>query len=229
MYYPQTLRQLIIGKTLDKTLCKQLMVQILFGVAAIHKAEFAHNDLKPANILVSEEGVIKIGDFGLAGPQWTTQGLGTRDYAAPEMFSEKRAVFGSRVDCYRSDVWSVGVIFYLMLTGYFPFTSSQLKELQEATDLNALVNFDSKRLLPLEIDLLQSMLVLNPGKRKSSAELCNHAYFEGWKPSIRTDCSTPLVKLSLEKAKSTEPYRIDPNTGKAVVYISSKRTMHEDK
>ena len=136
-YYPQTLKQLIIGATLTKEHCKQLMAQIIFGVAAIHRAEFAHNDLKVANILVSEDGVIKIGDFGLAGPQWTTQGLGTKDYAAPEMFSQKRLARGSQVDCYRSDVWSVGIIYYLMLTSYFPLKPSHLKELQEAEDLNA--------------------------------------------------------------------------------------------
>ena len=73
------------------------------------------------------------------------------------------------------------------------------------------------------------MLVLNPAKRKSAAELCNHAYFEGWKPSISTNCSTAMVKFSLDKAKSTEPYRIDPNTGKAIVHISSKSTWREDK
>lgn len=128
-YYPQTLKQVIIGKTLTVDQRKQLMAQILNGVAAIHRAQFAHNDLKPANILISEDGVAKIGDFGLAGNQWTTQGLGTRDYAAPEMFSQKRTTFGTRVDCYRSDVWSLGVIFYLMFTNCLPFTPTQLKEL----------------------------------------------------------------------------------------------------
>lgn len=95
------------------------MVQLLFGLAAIHKAGFAHNDLKPTNILVSKEGIPKIADFGLARRQFTTQGLGTKDYAAPEMFSKKRPQ-STPVNGYLSDIWSMGVTFYLMITRHLP-------------------------------------------------------------------------------------------------------------
>jgi hypothetical protein len=73
------------------------------------------------------------------------------------------------------------------------------------------------------------MLVLNPAKRKTAAELCSHAYFEGWKPSIAKDSSNPMVKFTLNKEKPSEPYRIDPITGKAIVHISSSKTLREDK
>jgi len=97
------------------------VVQIAQGLKAAHDKNIVHRDVKSANIMVTEEGSVKIMDFGLAKLSnkslLTHEGttLGTVAYMSPEQAS------GKSVD-HRSDIWSVGVILYEILSGKLPFT-----------------------------------------------------------------------------------------------------------
>ncbi len=98
--------------------------QILRGVAFAHKHSVIHRDLRPSNILISEEGKVKITDFGtsvlLEGPYATTR-IGSPPYMAPEHF-EGRAT-------YASDIYSVGCIAYEMLSGEVPIREVNPKDI----------------------------------------------------------------------------------------------------
>lgn len=99
----------------------QLTLQLLLGLEAIHRAGIVHRDIKPDNILLTNEGVIKIADFGIAYlPTEKIQledaalGVGTFDYIAPECFESDFATPAS-------DMYSVGVTLYELLTNHLPF------------------------------------------------------------------------------------------------------------
>ena len=99
----------------------KIMQQILHGIAAAHKMNIFHRDIKPDNILVFEGNNAKILDFGIAkiesNQSLTLAGdiLGTIEYMAPEQ------MLGDFVD-YRCDLYAAGIVFYQMLTGRLPFS-----------------------------------------------------------------------------------------------------------
>ncbi|MGA9362682.1 MAG: protein kinase, partial [Mycobacterium sp.] len=97
---------------------------VLGGLAAAHRAGLVHRDVKPENVLISDEGDVKIADFGLvravaaAGITSTSVILGTAAYLSPEQVSDGSSTRAGP----RSDVYSAGILTYELLTGRTPFT-----------------------------------------------------------------------------------------------------------
>ena len=104
-----------------------LMSQLCAGLGAAHNASIYHRDIKPGNIFVRSDGILKILDFGvarLASSSMTAAGfiVGTPDYMSPEQAR------GADIDG-RSDIFSLGGVFYFMLTGRKPFPATDLPSL----------------------------------------------------------------------------------------------------
>ena len=114
-----TLRDVLKDRgALPPRLALALIDPVVEGLAAAHAAGFIHRDVKPENVLIADDGRIKVGDFGLARAvtSSTSTGalIGTVAYISPEL------VLGKPADA-RSDVYSVGIMLYEMLTGRQPF------------------------------------------------------------------------------------------------------------
>ena len=175
--------KLTVEETID------IINQIAQGLEKAHKKGIVHRDIKPANIIVTDDGVVKIVDFGLAKLTGQTKltktgsTLGTVAYMSPEQAQ------GKDID-YRTDIWSLGVIFFELLTGDNPFKG----EYEQAV-IYSILNEEPVPLskvnpavtLPLEGIVLHSLAKRLPDRYQSLEDLRVDlkAFMEGQKP-IRT-------------------------------------------
>lgn len=135
---------------------RDIVEQIAKGLRAFHRLEMLHQDLRPDNIMIDSNGTVKIIDFGavcVAGideiklPEVQSPILGTQQYTAPEYFLGDA---GSP----RSDLFSLGVITYQMLTGRLPYGTkvSRIRTVSELRQLRYEPVLDEARAIPLWID-----------------------------------------------------------------------------
>lgn len=151
------------------------------GLKALHQAKIVHRDLKPENCLFltnAEDSPLKIMDFGLSQMEEVTNPIvgmfGSIDYVAPEALS-RRSILPA------SDMWSLGVILYILLCGYPPFYARTNRE-KQALVLAADFNFEEytwKTVSQSAKYLISSLLALDPHKRPSAAELLEHPWVRG--------------------------------------------------
>ncbi|MDP6606300.1 MAG: protein kinase [Dehalococcoidia bacterium] len=125
-YDGATLKERIDDGALTAADALDIAIQAVEGLVEAHRAGMVHRDIKPANLMVTSSGLVKILDFGLAklvGSEGITQtgmAMGTVAYMSPEQLQ------GHEVD-QRTDIWSLGVVAYEMVTGERPFKGEQLQ------------------------------------------------------------------------------------------------------
>ncbi|CAL9125252.1 unnamed protein product, partial [Musa textilis] len=156
---------------------RRLFQQLIDAVSYCHDKGVYHRDLKPENVLVDAKGNIKISDFGLSAlPQHLgNDGLlhttcGSPNYIAPEILSNRG------YDGARSDIWSCGVILYVILTGYLPFDDRNLAVLYQK-----IVRGDTKIprwLSPGAQNILRRILDPNPVTRMNVAGIKADDWFK---------------------------------------------------
>lgn len=181
----------IVEKTFySEQLARTVVINMLEAVAYMHARGVAHRDLKPENLLLeshSSDTDVQIADFGFA--KVSTKGhylhtaLGTPGYVAPEIL--KQLPYGIA-----SDIWSLGVITYILLCGYPPFHSENHAELFDQIKAG---NFEFEEeywcdVSPEAKDMVRSMLVVNPAQRLTAQELLQHEW---------VDASIPAVPLTI--------------------------------
>ena len=174
----------------------KIMKQLLLAVQYLHQQKISHRDLKPENVVFRNErpdSDIVLIDFGMAkkfdGTQMFTEQTGTSLYVAPEVLK------GDGYD-ERADIWSIGVLMYVILTGEPPFTGDTLQEIEDnviAGNFNiagGIWNFIS----PSGKDLVSKLMCVNPSERITITECMDHSWWE----DVATEAtSAPLPQSML--------------------------------
>lgn len=172
--------KIISMKTVSESTVSSYMNQLLSALTLCHDQGVLHRDLKPENLLLQSDTAdspIKIIDFGVSNLNYGDRGIDTSQYTsifyrAPEQFS------GICSD--KSDVWSVGVMIYLMLSGYLPFKGKNEKQMSENIK-NCPLSFDGPEwgnISDQVKDLLRHMLDKDPQTRFSANQAFQHTWIQ---------------------------------------------------
>ncbi|KAH7678848.1 Non-specific serine/threonine protein kinase protein [Dioscorea alata] len=158
--------------------------QLINAVDYCHSRGVFHRDLKPENLLLDDGGILKVSDFGLSAlPQQVREdGLlhttcGTPNYVAPEVIHNKG------YDGAKADLWSCGVILFVLMAGYLPFEDSNLMSLYNKifkADFSCPSWFSSSAK-----KLIKRILDPNPATRMTIAEVIENEWFKkGYRPPV---------------------------------------------
>ncbi|KAI0266368.1 hypothetical protein BC834DRAFT_874237 [Gloeopeniophorella convolvens] len=179
---------------------RRVFGQICLAVNYLHEKGIVHRDLKLENVLLDERCRVKLGDFGFTrefdrGAYLETY-CGTTGYAAPEMLEGKKYL-GPEVD-----VWSLGVIFYCLLTGGLPFDDD------DESVMRAMVikgEFDDPEWLSDDVrDLIRKVLQKDPTKRATIPQILAHPWF--------TSASSPVGPVPSSHVDATpQPIQTQPS------------------
>ena len=165
---------------LSEQVAALIMQQLLGAVSYCHKQAIVLRNIKPENIILTsqatkvEEIQVKLADFGMSTTMDADQTLhkvvGTELYTAPEVFLGE---YGASCD-----VWSLGVVLYVMLSGSLPFTADNSEELrQQISSGNYSMSSPQWDLVSEEAkDLIRNMLQVNPSLRYTADDVLNHTW-----------------------------------------------------
>ena len=176
------------GSFSEKDACFMIK-QVIEACAYLHSIGICHRDLKPENLLMLSEDkdspdykVVKIADFGLSSlsaveyQATMATACGTPEYLAPELVSmvaneeETESAYSSKVD-----IWAIGVILYVMISGFHPFYTGNQAQLYEAI-MKGNYSFPNPAFAKVSKetkDFISWVLQVNPAKRPSAGEVHN--------------------------------------------------------
>jgi serine/threonine-protein kinase len=215
----RSLKELIVSRgPAPITVAVEYARQILQALRFAHRHGIVHRDIKPHNVLVDADGRVKVTDFGIARAgtsQMTEAGsiVGTAQYLSPEQAR------GTNVD-QRSDVYSLGIVLYELLTGTVPFTGDTPVEIA-MKHLSTIAEPPSTRRpdIPRDLDLIvMRALAKDPNDRYQSAEEMD-ADLERF---MRGSAVSPVTE---ESATQIMRVPVDPIAATAATMISPRRTQ----
>ena len=200
---------------LSEDCARDLTRQMLEALRYLHGQNVVHRDLKPSNLLVNRDCELRICDFGLArvisSKEMMKTACGTPGYVAPEVLKNKGYDSGA------VDMWSTGVILYILLCGFPPFYEEELPALFEQI-LHARYDFPSPwwdNVSNEAKQLVQGLLTIDPAKRLTAAQVMALPWVSG---------SAPTADLSGAQA-AMKKYNATRKLKKAALGLMAKHRM----
>jgi serine/threonine-protein kinase 11 len=186
--------------------------QVVDGLLYLHRQGLVHQDIKPSNLLLFENGLVKIADFGAVHSFASAEAsIGTPAYQAPEFLSDEGSA-----DPAKEDVWSLGVTIFENLFGCLPFKGESVYEIvakarEDTLDVPASASLQLK-------DLLTKMLCPDPAERIAMADVAVHPFFAGERQPVmelatappKMKVSTSLVSVSAEVCDDNYWFALSP-------------------
>jgi serine/threonine protein kinase len=181
---------------------KKIFYQILTALEYLHnERNVCHRDIKTDNILADKSGNIRLIDFGLSRqflpdqPTMMTTTCGSPHYIAPEVLKGKSY-------SNKCDIWSCGILLYFMMTGKYPFSSSNTKKLFSII-LNGPPKLDASQLSPELFDLISKILVKDPNERLTIPQMKDHIWLQGFQyRNDEDDTKYKILRSGMEECKN---------------------------
>lgn len=165
---------LVENEALDEPTAACVFRQIATGISCLHSFGIAHRDLKPENILIDNFPHIKVSDFGLCG--YLTGELMMQTFCGSPCYCSPECLCRIKYDGRLSDIWSLGVILYVMVTGEHPWnisnTSIMLHQILKGSYCVP------HNLSPELRDLITGMMTVNPRNRYTMDTVLNHPWLK---------------------------------------------------
>jgi len=204
---------------LDEKEARRFFQQIVSGIEYCHMHRVVHRDLKPENLLLSgPDKHVKVADFGLSNMMhdgsFLKTSCGSPNYAAPEVITGKLYA-GPEVD-----MWSCGVILYALLCGKLPFDEDSIPSLFKKIR-------ECRYTFPDHVstgarELIQKILVVDPLKRATIADIRNDPWFQQDLPEYLQ--MPPTITKNIEKINETIVEEAIEKTGES---ISKEQAMYD--
>ena len=217
--------RIISAGTMSEVTAARYMQQILSALVYLHDRKIAHRDLKPENLLMSSpsaEASIKVIDFGsshvFTPGEVMTQRVGTPYYIAPEVLRHQYTE--------KCDLWSAGVIMYILLCGFPPFGGNTDKEILHKVSIGRYsfpspewdsISFEAK-------DLIEKMMNVNYNARISAKDSLAHPWLQNaTRTHLNPEYASPLLR-------NLQNFRAKQKLKKATLnFISAQLTTKEER
>ena len=164
------------NQILPEQKCCKYLKDLFQTICHMHEQDIAHRDLKPENIMLDKDDQLKLIDFGLAkrmrNQTILKDAVGTPYFVAPEILANEHDL--------RCDLWSLGVILYIFLSGIPPFDGDDLNQLFSRIKKGT---FDFEHSVFQNVsdeakDLIKKLILVDPSKRISAQNALKHPWFK---------------------------------------------------